>query len=317
MSWMSRQSLLWRSETEPYVQMPVQTSELRELIGLKWNLRPEDERMSSEELGRRIDHCLVETTSIKLHYLTAETLKVEEFKSNMLRIKHLMTEDGALMDFAETLKRREQPLLLASEVYIELVCRRVLSDRRWPPSREWGRRFAQVMLDEINDDNKWEFDWDRGTAIAFLRYYWAGCLDPVKRKNIIQESARTPYVWDALLRICEDFPKTGETPPDDLLEWSFKASHGHLMRPSEGPPIPNRPRVFGYMLRDNEIRHTVDLLRQVGMPKTDAYKAVGKSLNLSHRTIGRIYGKPYSTIVDLREHMRMRLDSILPSPRVT
>ena len=273
MSWMSRQSLLWRSETEPYVQMPVQTSELRELIGLKWNLRPEDERMPSEELGRRIDHCLVETTSIKLHYLTAETFKVEEFKSNMLRIKHLMTEDGALIDFEETLRRREQPLRLASEVYIELACRRVRSDRRRSPSREWGRRFAQVMLDEINDENKWEIDWDRGTAIKSLGHYWVDCHDPVKRKNLILESARTPYVWDALERICEAFAKTGETPPDDLLEWSFKASHGHLMRPSEGQRIPNRPRKFGYMLRNNEIRHTVDLLGQVGMKKTAAYRA--------------------------------------------
>ena len=71
------------------------------------------------------------------------------------------------------------------------------------------------------------------------------------------------------------------------------------------------------MLRNNEIRHTVDLLRQVGMPKTAAYKAVGKALDLSGRTIERIYGKPYWAVKELKDHMIMRLDSLLPSPRVT
>ena len=316
MSWMSRQSAIWRYWTESYVQMPVQSSELREAIGLRWNLRPGDERMSSEEIGRRIDHCLVEFTSIQLAYLTSEMLRVEDFKSSMQRIRHDMREDRALMDFAETLNRRKQPLLLASEVYIELACRHVLSDRTRSPSHEWGRRFAQVMLDEINDETKWEFDWDRGTAIKSLGHYWVDCHDPVKRKNLILESARTPYVWDALERICEAFAKTGETPPDDLLEWSFKASHGHLMRPSEGQRIPNRPRKFGYMLRNNEIRHTVDLLRQVGMKKTAAFRDFGEALKLSDRTIEGIYEKPYWTIYELREHMIMQLDSLLTSPRV-
>ena len=97
MSWMSRQSAIWRYWTESYVQMPVQSSELREAIGLRWNLRPGDERMSSEEIGRRIDHCLVEFTSIQLAYLTSEMLRVEDFKSSMQRIRHDMREDRALM----------------------------------------------------------------------------------------------------------------------------------------------------------------------------------------------------------------------------
>ena len=317
MSWMSRQSAIRRFWTESYVRMPIQSSELREAIGLRWHLIPGDERLPSEEIGRRIDHCLVEVTSVQLEYLKSDMLRVEDFKSSMERIRHHMREDRALMDFAETLNRREQPLLLASDVYIELACRRVLSDRTWSPSREWGRRFAQVMLDGINDVDKWELDWDREISIKFLALYWLNCHDPGRRKNLILESARTPYVWDALQRVCEAFAKAGESPPKDLLKWSFNASHGLLMRPSEGQPIPNRPQKFGYVLRDNEIRHTVDLLGQVGMKKTAAYWAVGKALNSSSRTIEGIYKKPYWTTDELREHMIMRLDSILPSPRVT
>ena len=127
MSWISRQSYMWRSLTEPDVQMPVQSSELREAIGLKWNLRPGDERMSSEELGRRIDHCLVEYTSIVLTRLKEEIVRVDEFKSYTQQIRNRMREDRALTDFAETLHRRER-LRPASEVYFELACRRVLFD---------------------------------------------------------------------------------------------------------------------------------------------------------------------------------------------
>ena len=315
MSWMWRQLYLQRLPTEPNVQMPVQSSKLREAIGLQWNLRPGDVWMSSEVLGRRIDHCLVEFTSLYLEYLEAEADSVEKFNSDMLQVRHRMREDRALMDFAETLLRRKQPLPLASEVYIKLACQRVLSDRRQPPSFERGRRFARVMLDRIREEDSWQIDWDREPAIKDLKNAFLEIRNPQERQNLIDESERTPLVWDTLQRLCEDFGDTGKIPPIVELErWAFQSTYGHLKRPSEGQPIPNRPRVLGYMLRNNEIRHTVDLLRQVGMPKTAAYKAVGKALDLSGRTIERIYGKPYWAVKELKDHMIMRLDS-LPPPR--
>ena len=317
MSWMWRQLYLQRLATEPDVQMPIQSSKLREAIGLQWNLRPEHVLMSSEVLGRRIDHCLVEYTSIYLEHLEADVERVEKFNSDMIQVRHLMREDRALVDFAETLYRRKQPLPLASEVYLELACQRVLSDRRRPPSFERGRRFARVMLDRIREEDSWQIDWDRETQIKDSEIAFLEIRDPQERQKLIDESERVPLVWDALQRLCEDIGDADKIPPKEFERWAFQSTYGHLKRPSEGPPIPNRPRKFGYMLRNNEIRHTVDLLGQVGMPKTDAYKAVGKALDLSHRTIQRIYGKPYWAMKEVKDHMIMQLDSLLPSPRVT
>ena len=313
MSWTSRQSSIERYWTESYVRMPVQSSELRQAIGLRWNLRPEDKRMSSKELGRRIDHCLVEHISFHLPYIEAEKVKVEEFEWGIQQIRQLMEEDMALMDFADTLNKHEG-LRPASEVYIELARRRVLFGRRRPPSFDEGHCFARVMLDEILEEDLWQFDWDRETAIVLLGIYWVDCHDPQKRKNLMDESRRIPFVWDAHQRLCQAFAKSGETPPKDLVQWSYEANYGDLKRPKEGQPFPNRPRLFGYMLRDNEIRHTVDLLGQVGMTKKDAYVAVGNALDLSDRRVEGICREPYSTIKDIKDHAISRLDS-LPSPR--
>ena len=316
MSWMSRQCLIWRSQTEPNAQMPIQSSELRQGIGLKWSLNPGDELMSTVDIGRGIDHCLVEFTSIQLQDVKAEKVKVEEFIRYMLRSKHLMREDKDLMDFAETLNRREQPFPLASEIYIELACRHVLSDQTRSPSFEWGHQFARVMLDQIHSEELWQHDWDRETTFEDLAIFFLEIRYPQQRQNFVDESKRSPYVWDALKWLCKVFDDAGKMPPIELQRWAIQVVSGQLKRPSEGLPIPNRPRMFGQMIRDNEIRHTVYLLGQVGMAKTQAYMAVGEALGRSHRTIERINRKPYSTVVDLLEHMTVRLNSILAFPRV-
>ena len=47
--------------------------------------------------------------------------------------------------------------------------------------------------------------------------------------------------------------------PRDLLMWNVWADFGLRPRPAEVPAPRHRLRKLGYILRDNEIRHTVDL----------------------------------------------------------
>ncbi len=85
----------------------------------------------------------------------------------------------------------------------------------------------------------------------------------------------------------------------ELLEWHFMATHRYAERPDPGPALSHRPEKLGYKVRDNEIRHTVDLLFQVGLTKTDAREVVADAVGRDAGTIQRICGEPYSTIGDL------------------
>ena len=62
------------------------------------------------------------------------------------------------------------------------------------------------------------------------------------------------------------------------------------------------------MLRNNEIRHVVDLLAQVGMKEADRYEAVAKGTGLEPLTVSRICRKPDTTIFDLGEEAMKRLE---------
>ena len=86
------------------------------------------------------------------------------------------------------------------------------------------------------------------------------------------------------------------------------ANHGHPERPDEGPAPRHRPPKLGYKLRNNEIRHTVDMLALVGMPKTACYDAVAEAVNLEGITIERICREPYWKFDDLGEDAMKRLE---------
>ena len=47
-------------------QVDVESSEMREELGLRYYLDPGDEKLAPEELGRRIDDCLVECINTHL-----------------------------------------------------------------------------------------------------------------------------------------------------------------------------------------------------------------------------------------------------------
>ena len=120
MSWIGREVLIHWYLREPDRQLDVESSEMREAIGLRYYLGHGGEGMAAEELGRRIDDCLVDYICINLEFLTTGDISIEEFKSRMPMIEEGMEEDPELQAFAVTLQGRAG-LRPASKTYLNLA----------------------------------------------------------------------------------------------------------------------------------------------------------------------------------------------------
>ena len=163
----------------------------------------------------------------------------------------------------------------------------------------------KAMLDEFKDEAFWEKDEHVLSSVptwadALLNYRY-----PCELQELIDISDVSVLAWDTLQIICQKVADeragglADERLPYELLVWNLMVNHGHAERPDEGPAPAHRPEKLGYKIRDNEIRHTVDLLVQVGMRKTDAYEVVAAAFPFDVRTIQRICRKPYSLYGDL------------------
>ena len=311
MSRLSREIVIMGPLIEPDPPLVVESSELREAIGLRWVLRPCDDWTSPAKLGRRIDDCLVECISYQLWYVEAGLISIEDFKWVVHRIEEGMKEDTALRAFAATLQEFKG-LPLASETYLELAKRKALHDGRPAPFLGEGIRLASVLLADYIDDDNWEIDWDGEIYTRLAVAMYMDNRDLSKLLERVDDSEWSPTEWEVLEHICVALAARGEDPPEELLRWWFRANHGLLKRPDGGSAPSNRPRKLGYMFRDNEIRHTVDLLAKVGMPKEDCHKVVGKVLFLSPSRIQQICRKSSWILLDLKEHALKRLDASSP-----
>ena len=162
------------------------------------------------------------------------------------------------------------------------------------------------MLDEFKDKAIWEMDVDARPIVTTLAEMLLNDRDPFELQGLIDISDVSVLAYDVLQMICQkaagqlagglaDEPE--ECLPYELLVWNLKANHAE--RPDPGTAPRHRPEKLGYRVRDNEIRHTVDLLVQVGMTKTDAREVVADAVGREAGTIQRICREPYSTFSDL------------------
>ena len=312
MGWIRRElanDLFWR---RPDWQVDVESTEMREEIGLRYYLEAGDEHLAPEELGRRIDDCLVAYINTYLQILKQEVIGTEEFKSKMRKVEQGMREDEALRAFAVAI-RGEAEAPTASETYLNLARPYALYGRKPPAYSEEGRLFARVLLDEVMPERmkeaKWDMDWDRRIHISGGAEHWLHNRHPYGLRTLIRDSEKSPVAWDTLKLICQSLAGRGEEKlPDELLRWSFDVAWGRRKRPDERPAPRHRPQTLGYKLRNNEIRHTVRLLAQVGIPKTAGCHAVAAAFNFSERTILEICRQPHWSIADLRDDARKRLE---------
>ena len=271
--------ILLRDEEEAF-----EMSEMREEIGLRWHIQPGNEQMGIEELGAHVDDRLVEYISDHLLALEEKAIGIEEFKATMNKIEEGMREDPALKAFTVTLWRNDE-LPPASTTYLYLARRRALYGGKPPPSFDEGSQFARVLLAGDMDPDSWENDVTIGWLSRDMAGRWLSSRDSDQLQDLVRGSEEYPFIWDALKLICKELADGGEEDlPYALLKWFFEAADGRLERPKERPAPEaadgrlerpkersapsNRPNKWGYKLRNEHIRHTVELLSQVGMPET-------------------------------------------------
>ena len=297
--------------TQSDAPLVVGSSELREAIGLRYVLSPGYDWTPPARLGRRIDDCLVEFISYQLWYVESGLISIEDFKWVVRRVEEDMKKDITLMAFSAILEKHEG-VPLASETFLKLVKRKVLHTGISRPSFEEGRQLALVLLADYIRKEYLEIDWILEIYIGLAVATYMDNRDPRKLRERINDSEWSPTEWEVLQHILYALAARGEDPPEELLRWSFRANYGSLKRPDGGAAPRNRPRKMGYMFRDNEIRHTVDLLAKVGMPEKDAHKVVGKVLLRAPSRIQQICREPSWILLDLKKYALNRLDPLSP-----
>ena len=289
-------------------QAQVDLGKLGELTFLKGYMRPGAERLAPEELGRCIDDGLVESIWFALWRLESAATSTEEFESTMDTIEEGIKTHRALKAFGTSLWRKKDSPPLPSATYLDLARRHVRHGAK-RPSVDEGSQIARVLLAPSMNEALWETDWDREKLAQAHAVGWLRRRDPDELWYYILASERSVVAWDSLKVIRQRLVESGEEDiPGELLTWYFWAGHGARQRPKEDPAPPHRVRKLGYILRDNEFRHIVDRLVQVGMPKTDACRAVGQGIHRGPRTILKICQKPYTTFAELQEEAMRRME---------
>ena len=300
MGWLTRELAKGRVKAQLPSQVDIEFSEVRVAIGLKWYLGPGDEQLPPELLGAVIDDCLLDFIWLMLMNLEGGITTTEYFKWIVGKLQEAMPEDTALRAFKLTLPGNAEPKL-ASETYLDLARRRALYGGKPAPSADEGSRFARVFLAPAMNPAFSELDLDRPAySILWADHLWRNSFHSELLK-VSQESTDNAAAWDALMLLSRYADETGQKHllPTEVLQWFLGASFGHPKRPGVKPAAPNRPSGLGYMLRNNEIRLTVDLLERVGMPRKAGYRAVAEAFHFAESTICRICRKPYCTVEDI------------------
>ena len=251
---------------------------------LRQYMTPAAEKMGPLELGRHIDDGLVEYLRFLLFVLQeAEQgeFVYQEAHSNLQKLEKCMMEPpAALSAFKEDLWKTEE-VPLASETYLKLAKRHVnrktvqgIPKERRLLSYDETRHFARVMLLPFMKEDFWDMDWNRrGWHRGYARM-WLIKRDPGFLSALIENSRVSQPSWNALELICEELTALGEEPPQELLKWNYEAKYGIRKRPEEEPAPCHRRHKEGYAIRDDEIRHYVQLLKAVGVTVEAACGAV-------------------------------------------
>ncbi len=304
MIWSSRQLAMMRmSKNKPYEHADVEASKMREEIGLRWFLGYGDEQLAPKELGTIVDDCLVENIRDLLIDFEQGEVGLERFKCAVRLIEEGVKDDPDLKAYA-TAPQKDKNLPLASETFLELAERRAVCRGKPPDPSKEAPRLAGALLGIVWNADWDAYDWDLRTYSRFCATLWLHDRNPYELLIYIFQAHWNPAAWDTLMLICEYEVQRGMGEiiqlPDNLLRWHVAASFGYPERPGVAPKPPGPPTTHGKKHRDNEIRHAVDLLRQVGVRKMAAYDAVARAVHLEAGSVRNICGKPYWTLRDIR-----------------
>ena len=296
MSWSTSRLATLRFSGELPHMADVKLSAFREDIGLRWYLKPSHIKLSPELLGITIDDCLVEFICLTQMRLTAGRYNTGQFKSVMDMIRECMRQDSDLKAYAVNLMTTKK-LPLASETYLELTERHALYGGETPPLIGEGSRFAKVFMDLVMNPSFWNTELDQKTTSSLLAISLRESPSPELTRTLIGDSPGSTAAWDALMQSSREAVESDDivSLPPEILQWHLKASFNRPKRPD--PPQHPRGRTSGYRRRDNEIRHTDSLLKDVGMREASGKKAVADAFShlISLKRVRVICNQPYST----------------------
>ena len=287
---------------------------LANVLYIRQYIGPGAAKLTQNELGSRIDDGLVEYLYLNLRYLRLRGGDVEDFQSFMRGIDGCRSESPALMAFRES-QLRDEGLPLASDLYFNFAMWHInqrsiprARRRKRRPLTEGGRQFVRVKLRPFMDPSVGETDWNIEVATSQKADSWLRDPSSHKLLRLIYFAKRSPVDWDTLKKISENFEVTGQERHPLLLHWYSQRAEGLRPRPAEGPAPRHRRGMLGDKLRNNEIKHTVNLLYEVGFFKSHVHRAVAKHFSFSPEFIRDIGGDPYFTVDELREDAMKRLE---------
>ena len=232
MSYLRLSLVIWELALGRDEQAEVDLGKLGEVAFLRRYMWSADERLAPKELGRRIDHGLVEYIKMQLSPLKLRDIGIEEFKSKMRQIEEGMRENMALKAFAATLWKNDK-VPLASETYLKLAKRHALYGGKRPPSYKEGRRFARVLLAPFMEGAFWEIDWDRGIFTRIKADSWLDSRDPHELDELIDDSEESP--------VARRVPAGGKAPGGSVLEGQAK-QQSQASRPQAGYGVVQLPQ---------------------------------------------------------------------------
>ena len=285
----------------------VDLGKLSHIAFLRLYMRPEAEKLDPVQLGRQIDDGLVELIQFYLQEAELGVVEYEKAYSNLRELAEGMREHPALRPYGRDLRENEE-IPLASETYLKLAIRHINrqtgrgtpQDRRLP-SLDEAPRVARVMLAPFMKANFVKKDWSRQGWDRRQADSWSQNRDLFELLKLIHQSRNSQVAWDTLVLISKYLSAPEEEPPQALLKWNFEVATGTRKRPEEDPADAHRRRKLSYILRDNEFRNLVDLLKAVGLGKEAACEAVEIAFSgeISMLTVQRICARPFVDIPEL------------------
>lgn len=292
---------------------------LANVLYIRQYIGPGAAKLTPNELGSRVDDGLVEYLYLNLRNRRLRGGDVEDLQSFMRGIDGYRRECPALIAYRES-QLGDKGLPLASDLYFDLAMWQIeqrsiprARRRKRRPLTEEGRQFVRVKLRSFMVPSVGGTDWN----IEVVTSQWADAYfrDPSARRllRLIYYAKWSPVDYDTLKKISWKCNVTGQERHPLLLHWDSQRAEGLIRRPDEAPVPRHRRGMLGDKLRNNEIKHIVDLLYEVGFFKSHVHRAVAKHFSFSPESIRDIGGDPYVTVDQLREDAMKRMEPDLHS----
>ena len=284
-----------------------------------------DEPPDDAPTGRQFDLALLAYISDLLADLEQGWMDIVKCERIIVTVERGFKTDLEFRAFEEDIRKAGQAPLAWRTIF-DLAKRRVrrkahrkanesIPDSQRLPTFSEGKACAEVLLAYDTAKARWKRDLHPDELSEHIAKEWLLLRSLHDLQSLIRRSEESRTWWNALELICDELAGKGvlggkdllgrkwksakglDNIPHSLLLWHFEADKGLRRRPPEIAAPPHRPTKAGYMIRDQNIRHTIRVLAQLGMPPTGGHNSgcsvVADVLRpLKERTVREIWKRP-------------------------